>query len=443
MRKTIGILFGLCLTIAMALSGFAATDLQVVDANKNNVQISKVHVNNDELTNERTYLELERGETFEVKVRIKSKIGTRQKVEDVEVNAFISGYEHSSSEKIFDSSRPFDLIYGQEVVKKLTLTMPERAEADNYWLRVIVSGKKGHAHTKQYGIRIQPSDSEVVVSDFEISPEDKIRAGGSIIGNVRIKNLGDSSEKDVKVTVKMPEISVYNVPSAHYIEELEEGESASSEFVLRTNACTRPGLYEVVADITYDGGDKKVTSKKAITITEGNCNQNQDRVPTNNRQAEVEGKTILAYSTETQRMVSGSESAYPITLTNTGTSRKSYMLAVEPVNWASMRVSPSNVMVVEGGSTKTAYVYATANERAEGNYGFTVSVKDSSGETLQTVAMRAEVAASGGGSAVSGDLTSTLTAGLVIVVALFVAVGLVVAFRKNKNNEDGESQTYY
>ena len=312
MRKTIGILFGLCLTVAMALSAFAASP-----------SIVEVKVNNDKLTGTGTYMELERGETFEVKVRVKNT-ATRNTMEDIEINAYISGYEYSDSEKIYASVRPFDLAYQQEVVKRLTLTMPERADRDQYWLRIVVSGRTGNPVIKNHGIRIQPTDSEVVVADFEISPEDRIRAGGSIIGNVRIKNLGDSSEKDVKVTVKMPEISVYNVPSAHYIEELEEGESASSEFVLRTNACTRPGLYEVVADVIYDGGDKKVTSKKAITITEGTCNQ--DLVPTNDGQSEVEGKTILAYSTETQRMVAGSESAYPITVTNTGTSRKSYML---------------------------------------------------------------------------------------------------------------------
>ena len=65
-------------------------------------------------------------------------------------------------------------------------------------------------------------------------------------------------------------------------------------------------------------------------------------------------------------------------------------------------------------------------------------MKDSSGETLQTVAMRAEVVAGQTKNTVSGDMTSALTAGLVIIVALFVAIGLVIAFRKTKNNDDSE-----
>ena len=432
MKKIMGMMFGLCMTVAMALSAVAA---QIP------VDIDEVKVNNDQLVDENEYMQLERGETFEVKVRVSASedVGENEALEDVEINAYISGFD-SSSDKMMDSVRPFELAAGESTVKKLTLTMPERADRDGYWLRVVVSSRTGEAVVKNYGIKIEPTESEVVVADFEISPEDKIRAGGSIIGNVRLKNLGDSDESDIKVVVKMPEIGVYNVPSAHYIEELEEDESASSEFVLRTNACTRPGLYEIIAEVTFDGGDQKVTSTKAITVTEGTCNQ--DLVPTNDGQSEVEGKTILAYSTETQRMVAGSESAYPITVTNTGTSAKSYMFTVEPANWASFRVSPSNVLTVQGGSTKTAYVYATANERAEGDYNFMVSMKNSAGETLQNVAMRAEVVANGD-SAISGSLTSALTAGLVIVVALFVAIGLVVAFRKAKNNEETESQTYY
>jgi len=76
---------------------------------------------------------------------------------------------------------------------------------------------------------------------------------------------------------------------------------------------------------------------------------------------------------------------------------------------------------------------------------FTVSIKDSSGNVLQNLAMKADVVSTSGSVSVGGvsDLRNALTAGLVVIVAILVVVGLVLAFRRVRGGEEGESQTYY
>ncbi len=70
-----------------------------------------------------------------------------------------------------------------------------------------------------------------------------------------------------------------------------------------------------------------------------------------------------------------------------------------------------------------------------------MSVKDSADTVLQTLALKANVVSSASGAAPS--LRNALTIALVVIVAILVLVGLILAFRRAKGGEEGESQTYY
>ena len=159
-------------------------------------------------------------------------------------------------------------------------------------------------------------------------------------------------------------------------------------------------------------------------------------------QTQVSGKTTIAYSTETMSVSDGSSATYPITITNSGTSTKAFTLSVDGADWASFRVSPSNLVTVKSGQTQTLFVLVSAKAGTfAGDKVFTVSVKDSAGSVLQTLAFNANVAA---GPAVSdlSSLRNALTAGLVVIVAILVVIGLILTFRRVKGGEE-ESQTYY
>ncbi|MBS3133071.1 hypothetical protein J4470_02995 [Candidatus Woesearchaeota archaeon] len=427
--KRLMVLFGLILAVLMAVSAYAVQ----VPVTVGEVKVDGYNLDAGLTTSVR---QLERGEDFDVKIALKATAD----VENVQINVFITGFEHSQSEPISDSIRAFDLAENETVVKTLQLSLPERADEDKYLLRIIVSDRSNDVVTKEYGIKVQPSDTQVVIKDFELSPEDEVQAGRAVLATVRVKNVGDSQEDDVKIRVSIPELGVSATPD--FINELEEEESATSEeFFLKINSCTKPGIYSVVAEVTFDEGDEKVTEKKAITVTKGICDVAAEDAA---GQAEVSGKTTLAYSTEAQSVVAGGSAAsYPVTITNSGASTKAFMISVDGADWAGFKVSPSNLVTVKPGQTQTVFVFASANAGTQaGERVFTVSVKDSAGNVLQNLAMKADVVSAGAAGGISG-LRNALTAGLVVIVAILVVIGLVLAFRRVKGGEEGESQTYY
>lgn len=427
MKKFLGIMFGLVMAFAMALS---------VSAGSIPADIEFVKVNGDVL-DESDRLELERGEEFEIKVKVAAAadLAANDTVDNIEIWAYISGYEHGEVDGMSDRARTFDLEAGSSAIKKLSLKFPERADRDEYLLRIVVSDRNKEATTVELPIWIEPTDAEVVIKDLEISA-DAVEAGRSLWASVRVKNLGDSNEEDVKVKVSMPELGVSTNPTADYISELKEDKSGTSEFYIVTDACTKPGLYEVVAEVTFDEGDKKATEKAVVQITEGAC---RDSVEESGGKAEVE-KTLIHFSADAQRVVAGGETAYPITISNSGSSTKAFMLSVDSADWATFRMSPSNLITVKAGDTQIVYVNVAVDADArEGEQVFTVAVKNAEGSTLKTLAMKADVAGNDGAIGAVGALAG----GLVVLVVAMVVIGLVFAFRKTRSGEEDESQTYY
>ena len=428
--KILAVMFGLMLMAVMATTAFAnGVPLTVESVEVDGVALS------DREDNVR---DLERGEDFDVKVFLKADSRIRTPTEsatDVQVFAFISGYEFSGSESMSDETRAFDLGAGHSIVKTLTLSLPERVDEGDYRLRIIVADRNSEEIIQNYRIKVQPTDTEVVIKDFEINPETEVAAGRAVLATVRVRNLGDSEEDDVKIRVRIPGLGVSATPD--FIDELEADESATSEeFFLKIDRCAKPGIYQVIAEVTFDEGDKTVTETRSIKVVAKGMCEVAARKP-------VEpGRTTIHYTPEVQSIVGGSVVTYPITIANSGTtSTKIFMLSVDAADWADFRVSPSNLVSVGPGSMQTVFVSVTAKpETSAGEKAFTVSVKDTTGKVLQNLVLRADVVAPE--SSMPG-LKNALTAGLVVIVAILVIVGLVLAFRRVRGSEGGESQTYY
>ncbi len=432
MKTIFALMFGLILTVMLAASAFAASVP---------VSVEKVEVDGFALTEGATNArDLERGQDFDVKIQLKADNGIaapNNETKDVQVFAFISGFEFSKSESISDETRAFDMEAGHSVVKTLTLKLPDRADEDTYRLRIVVAGRNNDEVVKNYAIKVQPSDTKVVIKDLDLSPEEEVKAGGSILAVVRVKNLGDSRESDVKIKVSIPELGISDI--ADSINELDEDESATSnEFLLKTKVCDKPGVYNVKAVVTFDEGDEQVSMSKPITVTAGNC----DAAPSAAGK-EVSGQAKVWFVDEVQNVGVGVAASYPITVTNGGTSTKVFMLSVDAADWADVKVSPSSVVTVKAGETQTAFVSVSAKKgTAAGERAFSVSVKDSSGNVLQSLALKANVAS----GSVVGDVSSLRNIAsvvLVVLVVVLVIVGLLLAFRRVKGGEGEESQTYY
>ncbi|MBI2141460.1 hypothetical protein HYU16_03475 [Candidatus Woesearchaeota archaeon] len=400
------------------------------------VKIDAVEVDNFELSASGTNVrDLERGEEFTLKIKLTALANTK----DVEIRAFVTGFEFAKSEPISDSTSPFDVEKGVSYVKTLKLTLPDRVDEDTYRIRLVIGGRDNDEIVENFRIKVTPSAHEVVIKDLSINPEDVVQAGRAVLATVRVKNLGDKTERDVKIRVSIPELGVTATPD--FVDELKSEDSATSEeFFLRIDPCAKPGTYDVKAEVTFEEGDKTVTAKEQLTVTKGPC-----EAPAGPASVSAGGVKI-AYSAEPQNVEAGGAAvAYPITIVNEGSETKSYSLSVAGSDWATVKLSPGNMVTVKGGDSQTVYVFVSAKAGSAGGQTFVVRVKDQAGDVVKELPLSANVVAGAGGAAGVASLAQLLQLGLIALIVVLVIVGLVMAFRRMKGpGEGGEgTQTYY
>lgn len=409
----------------LALSSIAAAAYEI-----------EVELDDDELSASSTNFvrSLERGDEFEVKVHLKSDTD----VENVQVEAELRGYDHD--DRVEDISDVFDMKANTTYVKKLTLKFADRLDADRYKLRVQVQDRDSETFDESYELEIETQRHLLTIKDIVFSPENTVKAGRALLTTVRVANDGSEDEEGVKIKVSVPALGI---SASDYIDELEsegedDDEKTSEELYMRIPDCAEPGDYKVRVEVIYDDGDEKETKETMISVREG------DFCETAN--AEPKPKTVITVGVDSQDLTQGEGGAvYPLTITNMGTTTKTYTVGVEGVSqWGTSRISPSNVLVVGSEETKGIYVYVSAKETAsEGENVFSVSVS-SGGEVLQQIALKANVAAK---KAAGWDkVKKGLEVGLVVLVVLLVILGLIIGFSKLKGNEEEteeSTQTYY
>ncbi len=383
------------------------------------------------------WLDLERDQEIEVRVELHGLAD----VNNVEVMAFVSGYEYNDYEPMSDTTHVFDVEGNVTYVKTLNLKLPSRVEEDNYLLRIIISDRAGEELIENYQLKLDVPRHALEIRDVIFSPEDYVQAGRALLTTVRVKNIGDKIEDGVKVTVRIPALGV---SASDYIDEIEAGDSTTSEeLYMRIPPCSEPGDYTVNVDVEYDEGFEEISTTETITVEEGDA----CILPGEEEEGEEEGRTIITVSTEMQEVAQGQGGAvYPITITNDASVTRTYVISVEGAEeWATTRISPSNVVVLDGEETQTVFVYVSASSDAPvGEHMFSVSVSSAS-ETLKQIPLKANVVSSAVGFGWD-SLRKALEIGFVVLVVILVVLGLIIGFSRLREKEEPEEisgQTYY
>jgi len=217
-----------------------------------------------------------------------------------------------------------------------------------------------------------------------------------------------------------------------YIDEVEPEDTVSSEeLYMRIPECAKAGEYTATVTVEYDDGDEKVSQDQVVNVVESElCG------------AAVE-KSIIAVSAEAQEVIAGASGAvYPVSISITGSSAKTYTISAQAGDALDVKVSP-NVAVLSAGETKVVYVYVSANkEAAAGEQAVSLTIK-SGNDTVKEVTLKANV--------VEPKLSSWdkakkgLEVALVVLVVLLVIIGLIIGFSRLKGSEDEDSkeETYY
>lgn len=425
--------FGIVAMLLLALCGAIVSANATLDSL--GLQVNEVKVNGDSLNaNQTIQTQIDKDSTMDVKVLLQTDGSTT--VNNVEVTAFITGYKQDISE----TTKPFDVAPNTIYTKTLTLTLPQGMDSTKYQLRVIVSSPNSNTISYVYPLTIAAVDHSIAIKDVVLSPNDKVVAGRAFTAFARLKNYGKDDENNVKVVVSVPELGVQQTD---YIDTINKDDTvSSSEMLLRIPADTKSGTYDVDVTVYYNDGDDQTKASYTLDVIGDNQAAQAET-------GAATGKTTITIGPQTQTMARGENGVvYPITIANGANTAKTYTLAVSGTDgWATVKVSPSNVIVLNAGETQSAYVYVAANENtAVGEHVFSVDVK-AGNDVVQSIPLKADVLENANTSAWDG-VKKALTVGIVLLVVLIIVLGIVILYQKkfkgsNKENSEEIAQTYY
>ena len=239
------------------------------------VSITKLYVNGDPVEmicppgtisggecNLEDRADINRGNTIEVKVRVTAANETK----NVVVEASIRGLTHDQ-EKARAETDPFNVKAGKSYYETLTIELPERMTDGDYVLRIAVYDDNDNEVRYNLPLTISADKNKVIIKDVVFDPSGDVKAGRALLTTVRLKNMGEDTEDDVKVTVSIPELGI---SASDYIDEVKaKGSVKSEELYMRVPECAKAGDYRVTVTVKYDDGKKKVSKDYTVTVIEG------------------------------------------------------------------------------------------------------------------------------------------------------------------------------
>lgn len=399
---------------------------------------SEVKVNGHQMSVGET-LEIVRGDTVDLDLAVSAD----EPVNDLRWRAWIGGYEAGLIEA---KSKMFDLKDSVTRLDSLTLELPADMDAsEDYTLHVeLVNGNVDYSFPVQ--LLVSRDRHRVDVQDVLVSPSTSVNAGDSVFVTVRLENMGDNKEEDLKVTV-----SAFGNSMSTYVNELaayeldnedEESSDSSNALLVRVPKDAQTGDYELNVDVSYNRGRDSVSAKKVIHVTGSAAQESSSSVD-----------ALVSVDASTQSVAQNGEVAYKVSFANVGSQTQLFSVRATGTQlWADARAEPSFVSVAPG-QTGEVVVYVKAHSDAEaGNKLFTlqISAGDKPVKEIAVGAKVTEATANAATGSVVSDLlsTSTLKLGFVAIVVLLVIVGLVLALRKLKEDDDyplepKDGQTYY
>lgn len=273
MKALTTILLSVLLVLSAVLVAADSVPLNVVKAEIDDTKIEPFGVNNK--------LNIERDQDFELKLELFAV----NDVKDIEIRAFISGYEFNDIKSISDRIGPFDFYENVTYVKKMTLSLPDDVDTDDYQLRLVISDRFNEQVTYNYALQVDSQRHDVKIEDITLSSS-SVKAGQAVLASVRLENLGQKTEDDVKVVVSIPS---FNLSGTDYIEEIKvDKQEETEEVFLKLPKCAAPGVYDVNVEAVYNDGHDKVSDSAKVTVVEDEtCNpapivvvqQNQTQPP--------------------------------------------------------------------------------------------------------------------------------------------------------------------
>jgi len=206
-------------------------------------------------------LDVQRGQEIEIELTMVPS----EDVEDIEIRAFISGYEYNNVDEIADSIGPISMDKDVKYKKTLKVTLPEDVEESDYKLRLLFTDRNGEdVMVRNYQIKVDLPRHQIKIADVLFNPSKTVKAGSALLGQVRLENMGEKAEEDVIVKIMIPELGV---SATDYIDEIKSGkQEETEELYLRLPENAEAGLYQVQVYVGYNNNHDKVLATGTINV---------------------------------------------------------------------------------------------------------------------------------------------------------------------------------
>jgi len=397
---------------------------------------------NDQDTSSVMYVE--RGETIDVDVALEAD----EDVSSLRLVAWMSGYE---PEDIRDSTEQFDLEANVKRVFHLKLALPADMETDeNYYLHIDLRNHKGVVHSvNDVELRVAESRHKLDIMDVIISPSTSLEAGDVFFTEVRVENMGAKKEENVKVEVDVPELGL---STRTWLDDLVPKDSGDDESSLSTRPLMLKvpkdavsGEYEVLVTVTYNRGRDSVQWSGKLSV-----NGAEPTDASTGADGQSQRKALITVDSSTKSLVQGEEKTFKLMFANLGNDKQTYTVKVLGAQlWGEARVDPAFVTVMPGDAA-VMYVNILAREDAQpGKYSFTLQIRENN-QIVKELNLGATVVEKSPTEKAAGELLSlpVLRLGFIGLVVILVIIGLVIAFKKLRDDDDyplepKDGKTYY
>ena len=372
--------------------------------------------------------------------------------DNVKIKTWIGGYEYDDVE---DVTNMFDAEAGVTYHKVLTLELPDDMDASkDYTVYVQLYNSNSVYIDEDYDLRVQEKRHRLDISDLMLRPS-TVTAGSSLFATVRVENMGDRKEENIKVTVSIPDLGV---SARTWIDELEweeaddgDGEpekaETSEEMKLTIPQDATEGDYTIEVSVSYNRGHESVQATETIHV-KASKEETTEEAP----------KTLISVDGTSKDIVAGVETVFKIMVANLGEETSVYSVDVTGTDvWSTTRVEPAMITLTPE-STGEMYLYIKPKTESEaaGKHSFTFKVK--AGNTIVAEkTLAADVTGTTDDSTTTtttngqtnfASLKNALVIGFGVLVVLLVILGLIIAFNKMNKDEDeeiptSEGQAYY
>ena len=344
---------------------------------------------------------------------LKVRVTSLENIENAHIDAILT---YGNGDSVSDATLNFNIDDGQSVFKTLKLPLVPYFRENDFKLKIKVTDTEGDFVEKEYGLKLSRQQFPFFIDRLSTNPDESVEPGKNLQVSVDVGTYGLVPSKGLKLAVSIPELGISSIK---FIDDKTSSlKDIKEEFTLKIPQNTDEGSYTVRAEVSSLFNNAETDSREVpiniLTINNQLIQNGND-------------KLLIKVAVVNQDLKNdGGEVIYPIIFTNQGPSTKSYMLALDPSNWANLRLSESNVFVLKPGQTKTIYVYASAKDNFKGEQTFTAIVK-TDGKILKQIPLKANVIESKKNSMFT--MRDLLKYSLIAAVVLLVAFGIIVGMR--------------